>query len=55
MSELTPTQATTMAGERKLQDDILCGIEEVIEDEESRAHVQLNLTSSKTPQKSGPH
>ncbi|CAH1419201.1 unnamed protein product [Lactuca virosa] len=56
MSALTPTQAAAMAAERRLQDDIWCGLEEVIEEEESRAQVQQNETSSssaKTHQKRG--
>lgn len=47
-----------MATEWILQDDICCGLEEVIEEEEIRAQVQQNVTSSssaKTHQKRGPH
>ncbi|KAL7615493.1 DNA-dependent metalloprotease WSS1 [Lactuca sativa] len=60
MSALTPTQAAAMAAERRLQDDIWCGLEEIVEEEESRAQVQhaQNVTSSssdKTNQKRGPH
>ncbi|KAL4569541.1 hypothetical protein LXL04_025181 [Taraxacum kok-saghyz] len=34
MSALTPVQAAAMAAERRLQDDIWCGLEELIEEEE---------------------
>lgn len=39
MSALTPVQAAAMAAERRLQDDIWCGLEEVVEEEESSAGV----------------
>lgn len=35
MSALTPVQAAAMAAERRLQDDIWCGLEEIVEEEES--------------------
>ncbi|KAI3719799.1 hypothetical protein L6452_20704 [Arctium lappa] len=38
-SSLTPVQAAAMAAERRLQDDIWCGLEEIVEEEESGAGV----------------
>ncbi|PWA76908.1 WLM-like protein [Artemisia annua] len=35
MSALTPVQAAAMAAERRYQDDIWCGLEEIVDEEES--------------------
>ncbi|XP_024967368.1 uncharacterized protein LOC112507157 isoform X2 [Cynara cardunculus var. scolymus] len=39
MSSLTPVQAAAMAAERRFQDDLWCGLEETVEEEESGAAV----------------
>ncbi|CAI9264890.1 unnamed protein product [Lactuca saligna] len=56
--DLPENRARQGPSERRLQDDIWCGLEEVIEEEESRAQMQQNVTSSssaKTHQKRSPH
>ncbi|KAI3510260.1 hypothetical protein L1887_25793 [Cichorium endivia] len=52
MSALTPGQAAAMAAERRLQDDIWCGLEEVIEEEET-GQENVKTSTANTTQKRG--
>lgn len=62
MSALTPVQAAAMAAERRFQDDLWCGLEEIVDEEESRAgdvpqenrvqNVKNSVTNAKSQKRS---